>query len=165
MACFDHLPPLCLEVVGERLVSLFSERSARPAAAACAASLALVGDERFFKLSWRLYDTVVDPGCSSNSSSSRALGLCPVRAPVRRIVRALRVGRGVKTICQYTVMAEYRLSVEDLVGLPCHLLPFPHHGIDPLQMRFYDLVDVLQVVLSKVTFDPQEAPCSKKTHL
>ena len=63
MACFDHLPQLCLEVVGERLASLFSERSARPAAAACAASLTLVGDERFSELSRGLYDAVVDPGC------------------------------------------------------------------------------------------------------
>ena len=68
--CFDHLPPLCVELVGRQLVGLFGaapDRATgdRSAAAACAASLALVGDGegRFAGLSRALYEAAVDPGC------------------------------------------------------------------------------------------------------
>jgi hypothetical protein len=219
MASFDHLPPLCLEVVGERLVSLFSERSVRHAAAACAASLALVGDERFSELSRALYDAVVDPGCvaaaraaaeadgveraraastvvridaatalaadseSASLASLRAackdLGqptsgtkrvllerlavvcptmrasrtarlampprafpscACPVRAPTKALVRALRVGRGVKRVNRSSTV-RHGLTFEDIAALPCD------RGVGRTQL--YDLVDVLEVFASK----------------
>lgn len=69
---FQALPDLCLHLVGDALCEDFALENDAAGAAACAASMACVGNALFSEFADRLFDRVVDHGCTAQKADALA---------------------------------------------------------------------------------------------